>query len=1101
MLFGPDLRSPRPSRQSPRGRGNDILNIGKLRKGGELYYLNSVARGVEDYYTGSGEAPGYWLASGSNDLKLEGTVGEDQLRAVLNGHHPETGERLMNGKPTKRERVPGFDLTFRAPKSVALLHALGGKEASNEVVSAHDAAVTAALAYLERQASNARRGRGGKTRIGSKGFIGAAFRHRTSRAGDPLLHTHVLVANIVKGDDGRWGALDARQLYLQAKTAGYLYQAHLRAELTRRLGVEWAPIHNGSADIEGVSRPVIRAFSKRRVEIEALVGEANESNGKATQAAAVMTRNAKDYRVVPNDLMPEWRERAARLGLDQKALAAVLDRTAYRAPTATDRTRIEAELAGPDGLTSQASTFSRREALQGFCTQLGSGATIEEIERMADGFLTTERVVALSARSEGLTAKDSLRVSDGRVIPAGVEERRYSTNEMLSVEQNVIERAIERRLDGCGLAPAGALESTLSKRPTLYADQQAMVWRLTTSGQGVELVVGKAGAGKTFALDAAREVWEASGRRVIGCCIAGRAAEELELGSGIPSYTVRGLLQQLDDPDLGGLARDSVLVVDEAAMVGTRDMARLLDHAERANAKVVLVGDDRQLQPIDSGGAFRGIKNRLPAIELSKVRRQPDGWERDALALMREGRSQEAIDAYVAHDRVVIARSADETRARLISDWWATTDDTEPAVMLAARRSDVADLNARARSAMSSAGKLGTEEVGYAGLSFAVGDRVMTLKNDRLGVKNGNRGTVERIDSGRGEVTFRRDDGRVFTLPRSYLEDGYLTHGYAITGHKSQAMTTDKAYVLADQTLYREWAYVAMSRGRNDNRLYVVAGIDADREEVGGEVAAIEDPLKEVVAAVGRSRAKDLALDSYEHDEIRNMTMTELRQQWETTRRFVDGMPPGDGGRAAHLDAQRERTENMLARQRTLTDSLRRELREMGVLERRRNRKMVRDLRQRIDDASKGLSSLELGLEEIDHKAQEVAKAQALQEKWLLENAPKVRRLDALGRELWWREQQQAIAAEVAMPQYLMNAVGERPMKPSERGAWHEAVKAVESYRDRWGVRDSEHALGDESAEKPEQQVDREVVRRSLESLAEVSSEIEVDVRERSLEL
>ena len=140
------------------------------------------------------------------------------------------------------------------------------------------------------------------------------------------------MANIVKGDDGRWGAFDARQLYLQAKTAGYLYQAHLRAELTRRLGVEWSPIRNGSADIEGVSRKVIRAFSKRRAEIEAMVGEANEGNGKATQVAAVMSRNAKDYRITPNDLMPEWKERAARLGLDEKALAGVLGQTAYRAP-------------------------------------------------------------------------------------------------------------------------------------------------------------------------------------------------------------------------------------------------------------------------------------------------------------------------------------------------------------------------------------------------------------------------------------------------------------------------------------------------------------------------------------------------------------------------------------------------------------------------------------------------------------------------------------------------------------------------------------------------------------------------------------------------
>lgn len=866
-----------PTARSGR-RGGQILNIGKLRKGGELYYLNSVARGVEDYYTGSGEAPGYWLAGGAANLNLAVEVGEDQLRAVLNGRHPGTGERLVNGKLTKRERVPGFDLTFRAPKSVALLHALGGKEASNEVVSAHDAAVSASLGYLERHASSARRGKGGKHRIGSRGFIAAGFRHRTSRAGDPLLHTHVLVANIIRADDGRWGALDARQLYVQAKTAGYLYQAHLRSELTRRLGIEWGPTRNGSADIDGVPRSAIRAFSKRRAEIEARVGGSQGSSGRATQTAALVTRNAKDYRFTPNDLVSEWRQRAASLGLDERELADLVGRTRYQAVAPDEQRSVELELASPLGLTAQTSSFSRREAIQGFCARLRTGSSVEDIERMVDAFLDSEQVVSLSPRPDDVTATGGIRASDGRLIPSGIQEQRYSTHEMLTVERYVIERAIERRGDPCGVVPANIVELALAKRPTLYPDQQAMVRRLVTSGHGVDLVVGKAGTGKTFALDAAREAWEASGRQIIGCCLAGRAAEELQVGSGIPSYTVRELLQHLDRAEHGGLAFDSVLVVDEAAMVGTRDLARLFEHADRAAAKVVMVGDDRQLQPIDAGGAFRGIKNRLATIQLSEVRRQPYGWERDALELLRDGRSQEAVDTYMAHERVVVTSSAEETRELLIADWLATIDDPQPAVMLAARRSDVDDLNARARWEMAAAGRLGAEQLEVLGLSFAIGDRVMTLKNDRyLGVKNGNRGTVEYIDMPGKQVVFRRDDGRLFTLPRSYLEDGYLTHSYAITGHKSQAMTTDKAYVLADQTLYREWAYVAMSRGRHDNRLYVLAGVDADRDDVGGEVAVIEDPLREVVAAVGRSRAKELALDSYDYVEGSDLSDSERR--------------------------------------------------------------------------------------------------------------------------------------------------------------------------------------------------------------------------------
>jgi conjugative relaxase-like TrwC/TraI family protein len=824
-----------------------VLNIGKLRRGGENYYLNSVARGVEDYYLGSGEAPGYWLASGATALGLEGAVGDEALRMVLKGASPNSGRKLV--EPRKGERVPGFDLTFLAPKSVALLHELGSKETSNKAVSAHDAAVAAALGYLERQASGARRGKGGRIAIPSKGFIGAAFRHRTSRAGDPLLHTHVLVANLIKGDDGRWGALDAQHLYRHAKTAGYLYQAHLRSELTRQLGVGWAPVSKGAADIDGIPRAAVVAFSKRRLEVEAVVGERAEATGRQREVAALVTRQAKDYSVSPQRLLPEWRARAAEVGLTDDVLSKALGKYNDRAIDADGHREMERALLSPQGLTSQQSSFTRREVLQGFCARLPHGGGVSDIEDMADSFLASSEVLNLSAADEHPEA-------------FARNEVRYTTSEMLGLERHVVDRAVGRRNDDVGIADPVAVRSTLASRPTLFDDQRSMVARITTSGSGVEIVVGKAGAGKTFALDAAREAWKASGYEVVGCTLAARAARELEAGSGIPSYTIAGLLRDIENPRAGGLPNNSILVVDEAGMVGTRQLDRLLNHAERAGAKAVLVGDDRQLPEIEAGGAFRGIKNRLSAIELSEVRRQPYGWERDVLDLVRDGRAREAVDEYLAHDRVVIGISSEATRQRLIADWWATQNDPEPAVMIAAHRSDVADLNERARAVMASAGKLGSQEIQFGGVPFAIADRAMTLKNSsRLGVSNGDRGTILRVDLGRGEIDMHCDNGTLVTLPRSYLEAGHLTHAYALTGHKTQAMTTNKAFVLGDETLYREWTYVAMSRGRNDNRLYVVAGIDLEREEVGGQVAGIEDPLEEVIDAVGRSRAKDLALD------------------------------------------------------------------------------------------------------------------------------------------------------------------------------------------------------------------------------------------------
>jgi conjugative relaxase-like TrwC/TraI family protein len=224
-----------------------MLNIGRMAPGRADYYLSVVAdhHDATDYYLAPGEEPGRWLTAGG--LDLAGTVRAEQLRAVLDGRHPATGEALSH-HPARR--VPGFDLTYRPPKSVSLLWALGDRDVAAQVVAAHDAAVAAAVGYLERQAGCCRRGAGGAESVKVDGFVAAAFRHRTSPANDPLLHTHVLIANVARTTDDRvWRTLDSRRLYAHAKTAGVLYQAQLRWELTRRLGVAWQPVLNGVADL------------------------------------------------------------------------------------------------------------------------------------------------------------------------------------------------------------------------------------------------------------------------------------------------------------------------------------------------------------------------------------------------------------------------------------------------------------------------------------------------------------------------------------------------------------------------------------------------------------------------------------------------------------------------------------------------------------------------------------------------------------------------------------------------------------------------------------------------------------------------------------
>src|ERR1700754_2609700 len=244
-----------------------MVSIGKLGAGQGRYYIDKVAEGAEDYYSGEGEAEGYWLGEGANELELYGKVEPDQLGAMLAGNNPATGEPLGLKSAPGREPVPGFDLTFSAPKSVSLTWALGGHPVSGQVMEAHRAAVAEALSYMERNACWARRGKGGAQFVPGKGFIAAAYVHRSSRAGAPQLHTHVLVANATKGPDGRWSRLYHPAIYEHAKTASYIYEAHLRHELTQRLGVEWEPVVKGLADIRGFSSKELARFSTRRAEI------------------------------------------------------------------------------------------------------------------------------------------------------------------------------------------------------------------------------------------------------------------------------------------------------------------------------------------------------------------------------------------------------------------------------------------------------------------------------------------------------------------------------------------------------------------------------------------------------------------------------------------------------------------------------------------------------------------------------------------------------------------------------------------------------------------------------------------------------------------
>ncbi|WCB92447.1 Dda-like helicase [Baekduia alba] len=381
-----------------------------------------------------------------------------------------------------------------------------------------------------------------------------------------------------------------------------------------------------------------------------------------------------------------------------------------------------------------------------------------------------------------------------------------------------------------------------------------------SSSSPSEVVRAAAGTGKTHALAAARELWEAHDVRVFGTALSARAALELENLAGIDSATIASVLRDIDQGH--DLAEGSVLIVDEAGMVGSRTIDRLARHAAESDAKLVLVGDDRQLPEIDAGGAFRGLAEHLGAIELHEVRRQHADWDREALAELRDGDVRAWADAYRDHGRIVARPTAHELRAALVDDWWeaARTGDQD-AVMIAHRRRDVAELNVLAHARMQRDGRLGEDELVARERSFLVGDRVIARRNDRrAGVVNGTRGEVVGIDLEQRTLTVRTARDAELRLEGSYLDEGWLEHGYALTAHAAQGATVDRSFVLGSDELYREWGYAALSRHRDQARFYVVSPGSVERPLPGLE-AESDDLHEDVVTTLSASRTKDMALD------------------------------------------------------------------------------------------------------------------------------------------------------------------------------------------------------------------------------------------------
>ncbi|MBB4096324.1 Ti-type conjugative transfer relaxase TraA [Ochrobactrum pecoris] len=546
------------------------------------------------------------------------------------------------------------------------------------------------------------------------------------------------------------------------------------------------------------------------------------------------------------ELEPQTQIGASAQGIEREGVeadAGIADTVADRAEMHREIARNNGEriIADPsialDAITHQQSTFTRRDMAM-FAHRHSDG--LEQFNEVMGAMGNSPELVELGKDSFG--------------------NDRFTTRDMIETEQRLHRAAAlmaEKERHEVNEADRQAALVRSEQHGLVLSGEQADALAHVTDGRDLSLVVGYAGTGKSAMLGVAREVWEAAGYEVRGVALSGIAAENLEGGSGIASRTIASMEHGWKNGRDMLTSRD-VLVIDEAGMVGTRQMERVLSHAQEAGAKVVLIGDPQQLQAIEAGAAFRSIYDRHGGVEIHEVRRQREDWQRDATRDLPTGRTGHAIAAYDRHDMVHAAETREQARDDLIDRWnsdrQAAPDSSR--IILTHTNAEVRELNEAARARMRDAGDLGEDvrvTVERGARNFAAGDRVMFLQNERgLGVKNGTLGTIEQVST--QSMAVRTDDGRGVSFD---LKDyDRIDHGYAATIHKAQGMTVDRTHVLATPGMDAHGSYVALSRHRDSMDLHYGRDDFADQNRL--------------VRTLSRDRSKDMATDYERADPAQN---------------------------------------------------------------------------------------------------------------------------------------------------------------------------------------------------------------------------------------
>ncbi|MDQ6752477.1 MAG: relaxase domain-containing protein [Actinomycetota bacterium] len=931
---------------------------------GVKYLLKTTAHGdvnvrnLTDYYTKSGNPPGTWLGNGVDGIGLvSGALLTDEAaKAVFEAaQHPLTGEPL--GRPhghrttvhssqgpnvgmSMRAPVAGFDLTFSVPKSVSVLWALSPQPVRDKVLAAHHQAVHETLVWLEFRAIGTRTGRNGVAHVPVRGAIAAAFDHWESRAGDPQLHTHLVIANRVQRiTDGIWATLDSRALYKAVVAASEHYKGLLYDELRRNLGTETelrAPLsaeRNPSRELIGVDAALITEFSTRtraiELEKDRLMRLWNLEHGKdpsdttvlkLRQQATLATRAAKTREPVPlTDRLEFWRGRATGLGCrPERLVAATLNQSRRQPIRGADLSPewIQATAGLVVELVGQKRATWNRWNLLAEAERVCAGIRITtpaERTAMVEDLADAAELLSVPLNDYRYAAPAHAMAdiaTDGHIVFDPQAGRIFTNERILAAEDAIM--AASQATDGPGLEPWDTVTTDPAvpggEARTLFADQQDAAIHVLTSRHRLDAVTGPAGAGKTLTMKAISDGWQHvhGPGSVVALAPAAVSADVLGQALGLPAENTAKWLYESEGPGaatrarryllaqdtltrlphlqgggqtrkkqrqavqvMAGLAAEQsrwqlrpgqLVIVDEASMASTYQLAGLLAQTKAAGAKMVLVGDPAQLDAIDAGGMLGWLDRAGQAVRLTSLHRFTHPWESTASLQLRAG-NYDGVLEYQRRGRIRAGTDSHMIDAAFTG--WATDQKAGlTSILIAPDNDTVRTLNQRAQDERAINGTLNSRHTVPLsdGLTAGRGDLILARRNDRSirdsrggFIRNGTLLTIAEGPNRSGTVVCTRTDtGATLTLDRGYLSRS-TELGYATTAHRSQGITVDTGHIVVTEgRLTRELFYVGMTRGRNTNTAYVIEP-DTHADEVTDptELPRWPEILGQVLAAEG----------------------------------------------------------------------------------------------------------------------------------------------------------------------------------------------------------------------------------------------------------